>query len=161
DRPEQADPDEVREGMGRVFNSILGPLVAAIGLALVALSAAGAAPVVVKDALDHDVTINDASRIVSGGGPVTEILYALGLEKNIAGRESTSLYPARAATEKPSVGYMRQLSAEGMLGLRPTLVLAMAGSGTKETMAVLEAARVPLVVVPDTFSPAGIVDKIK
>ena len=56
---------------------------------------------------------------------------------------------------------MRQLSAEGVLGLNPSLVLAMQGSGPKETIDVLEAAKVPLVMVPETFSEQGLIDKIK
>ena len=56
---------------------------------------------------------------------------------------------------------MRQLSAEGVLGLNPSLVLAVQGSGPKETMDVLEAAKVPLVLVPETFSEQGLLDKIK
>jgi iron complex transport system substrate-binding protein len=102
----------------------------------------------------------DATRIVSVGGAVTEILYALGLDANIVGIDSTSLYPPRAAREKPSVGYMRQLSAEGVLGLRPSLILVIAGAGPQDTLAVLEAAKVPLVTVPDIYSEAGIVAKV-
>jgi len=60
-----------------------------------------------------------------------------------------SIRPRRA--NKPNVGYMRQLSAEGVLGLNPSLVLAVQGSGPKETMDVLEAAKVPLVLVPETI----------
>jgi iron complex transport system substrate-binding protein len=56
---------------------------------------------------------------------------------------------------------MRQLSAEGVLGLNPSLVLAVQGSGPKETMDVLEAAQVPLVLVPETFSEQGLLDKIR
>jgi iron complex transport system substrate-binding protein len=103
----------------------------------------------------------DTSRIVSVGGAVTEILYALGMEKNIVGIDTTSLYPPNAAAEKPSVGYMRALSAEGVLGLRPTLIIANEGTGPKETMTVLQAANVPTVIVPDSFSGAGILDKIR
>ena len=117
--------------------------------------------ITVHDARNRDVTINDPARIVSIGGAITEILYALGFEDRIAGVDSTSLYPPAAQREKPNVGYMRQLSAEGVLGLNPSLVLAMQGSGPKETMDVLEAAKVPLVLVPETFSEAGLVDKIK
>ncbi|MEH2506312.1 iron complex transport system substrate-binding protein [Bradyrhizobium sp. AZCC 1578] len=119
-----------------------------------------AAGVTVHDARDRDVTIADPARIVSIGGAITEILYALGFEDRLVGVDSTSLYPA-AAREKPDVGYMRQLSAEGVLGLNPSLVLAAQGSGPKETIDVLEAAKVPLVLVPDTFSEAGLLDKIK
>jgi iron complex transport system substrate-binding protein len=103
----------------------------------------------------------DASRIVSIGGAVTEILYALGAHKNIVGIDSTSVYPPRALTEKPNVGYMRQLSAEGVLGLRPSLILASEGSGPRETLAVLKAAQVPITIVPDVFSGDGILEKVR
>jgi iron complex transport system substrate-binding protein len=123
--------------------------------------AAAAGGIVVRDARDRDVLIDDPSRIISIGGAITEILYALGLDDRIAGVDTTSLYPAAALRDKPNVGYMRQLSAEGVLGLNPSLVFAMQGSGPKETMDVLEAAKVPLVLVPETFSEQGLLDKIK
>jgi iron complex transport system substrate-binding protein len=56
---------------------------------------------------------------------------------------------------------MRQLSAEGVLGLNPSAVFAMQGSGPKETMDVLEAAKVPLVLIPETFTEQGLLEKIK
>src|SRR6266850_6839953 len=122
--------------------------------------AAIAAGITVHDARNRDVTISDPARIVSIGGAITEILYALGFEDRLAGVDTTSLYPA-AARDKPNVGYMRQLSAEGVLGLNPSLVLAVQGSGPKETMDVLEAAKVPLVLVPETFSETGLLEKIR
>jgi iron complex transport system substrate-binding protein len=112
-------------------------------------------------ALSGSAAAGDASRIVSIGGAVTEILYALGADKNIVGVDSTSVYPQRALTEKPNVGYMRQLSAEGVLGLRPSLILASEGSGPRETIAVLKAAQVPIIVVPDVFSGEGIIEKVR
>ena len=122
--------------------------------------AALAAGITVHDARNRDVTITDPARIVSIGGAITEILYALGFEDRVAAVDTTSLYPASALRDKPNVGYMRQLSAEGVLGLHPSLVVAIQGSGPKETIDVLEAAKVPLVLVPETFSEAGLVDKI-
>jgi len=123
--------------------------------------AALAAGVTVHDARNREVTISDPARIVSIGGAITEILYALGFEDRLAGVDTTSLYPPAALRDKPNVGYMRQLSAEGVLGLNPSLVLAVQGSGPKETMDVLEAAKVPLVLVPESFSETGLLDKIK
>ncbi len=123
--------------------------------------AALAAGITVHDARNRDVAIGDPARTVSIGGAITEILYALGFEDRLAGVDSTSLYPAAALRDKPNVGYMRQLSAEGVLGLNPSLVLAAQGSGPKETMDVLEAAKVPLVLVPEIFSEAGLVEKIR
>jgi len=101
-----------------------------------------------------------ADRVVSIGGAVTEILYALGAEQRIVAVDSTSFYPAQALKEKPNVGYMRALSAEGVLGLNPSLILASEGSGPKETIAVLKAANIQYVTVPDRFTGQGIVDKI-
>lgn len=102
-----------------------------------------------------------AKRIVAVGGAVTEIIYALGLEDRIVGIDTTSLYPPQALKQKPNVGYMRQLSAEGVLGLNPELIIATEGAGPKDTLAVLAAAKVPIVTVPETFSEDGILERIR
>jgi iron complex transport system substrate-binding protein len=133
-------------------------------VALLALAAALSVPagaVTVRDASGRNVEVRDASRIVSVGGAVTEILYALGLSDRIVAVDTTSLFPAEALKQKPNVGYMRALSAEGVLGLNPSLVLAIEGAGPKETVAVLEAATVPLVRVPDRYTADGIIEKIR
>lgn len=127
---------------------------------LAAVGVASAAGITVHDARDRDVRIESPARIVSIGGAITEILYALGFEDRLAGVDATSLFPPAALRDKPNVGYWRQLSAEGVLGLNPSLVLAMQGSGPKETIEVLDAAKVPLVMVPETFSEQGLLDKI-
>lgn len=126
-----------------------------------ALSAAAAEDVVIHDARGRDVTIGHPNRIVSVGGAVTEILYALGAEDRIVAVDTTSLYPPNAMADKPNVGYMRQLSAEGVLGLNPQLVLAITGSGPRETIDVIDAAKVPLIMVPESYSEAGMVEKIR
>jgi iron complex transport system substrate-binding protein len=102
-----------------------------------------------------------AKRIVSVGGAVTEIIYALGLDDRLVGIDSTSLYPPQALKQKPNVGYMRQLSAEGVLGLNPELIVATEGAGPKDTLSVLGAAKVPIVTVPETFSEDGILERIR
>jgi iron complex transport system substrate-binding protein len=63
-----------------------------------------------------------AERIVSIGGDVTEIAFALGAGDEVIARDSTSLQP-EAVKKLPDVGYMRQLNAEGILALKPSLVL--------------------------------------
>ncbi|MEQ9860347.1 hemin ABC transporter substrate-binding protein [Pectobacterium cacticida] len=64
-----------------------------------------------------------AERLVSIGGDVTEIIYALGAEKDLVARDSTSLHP-EAVKQLPDVGYMRQLNTEGILAMKPSLVIA-------------------------------------
>lgn len=134
---------------------------AAVAAAFAILGTASAAGIDVRDATGRTITIADPGRIVSIGGSVTEILYALGQEQRIAAVDVTSLYPANALKEKPNVGYIRQLSPEGVLGLSPTLVLASEGAGPKEAVSVIESAKVPFVHVPDQFTGEGIVEKIK
>ncbi|MDZ7686122.1 MAG: ABC transporter substrate-binding protein [Gammaproteobacteria bacterium] len=68
---------------------------------------------------------------------LTEIVYALGAEERIVAVDETSNYP-EAALELPSVGYVRNLSAEGILSLEPTLVLGEHDMGPE---AVLEQIR--------------------
>lgn len=138
----------------------LGMIGAATGLFALTGSLA-AESIVIHDARGRDVVIGNSSRIVSIGGAITEILYALGVEDRIVGVDTTSLYPPKALGEKPNVGYMRQLSSEGVLGLNPQLILAIEGSGPKETLEVLEAAKIPLVSFPETYSEQGLLDKIK
>jgi iron complex transport system substrate-binding protein len=101
-----------------------------------------------------------AARMVAIGGAVTEILYDLGLESRIVGIDTTSLYPASALKDKPNVGYMRALSAEGVLSLAPSLVLAIEGSGPPDALKQIGEAQVPLIMVPDEQTPAGVIAKI-
>lgn len=102
----------------------------------------------------------DAKRIVSVGGTITEILYALGAEDRIVARDSTSFYP-EAANAKPDVGYMRALSAEGILGQKPDLILMEEGSGPPPVLEILKASEVPMLVVPTPPDAAKIGQKIR
>ncbi len=64
-----------------------------------------------------------AERVIAIGGDVTQIVYALGAQQALVARDSTSQHPA-LAKRLPDIGYMRQLNAEGILALKPTLVLS-------------------------------------
>ncbi|TDQ21268.1 heme/hemin ABC transporter substrate-binding protein [Phyllobacterium brassicacearum] len=104
--------------------------------------------------------VPDASRVVSIGDSVTEIVYALGEEGRLVGRDSTSTYPD-AANKLPDVGYMRALSPEGVLSINPTAIIAVEGSGPKETIEVLKKASVPFVFVPENYTAASVTEKIR
>lgn len=136
-----------------------------IAAAALSLLPALSAPVLadsrsVVDAHGRTVAIADTARIVSIGGAVTEILDALGMADKIVAVDTTSTYPA-AMTDKPDVGYMRALAAEGILALSPTLIVAIEGAGPPDVLDVLEAASVPFVNIPDTPTADGIVAKIR
>jgi len=105
-------------------------------------------------------TFDDPSRIASIGGSLTEIVYALGEQKKLVARDSTSMFP-REAMELPDVGYMRQLSPEGVLSVNPSGILALEGSGPRQAIDVLKKASVPFVEIPDHFTSQGIIDKVR
>ncbi len=71
---------------------------------------------------------SNSVRLVTVGGALTEMVYALKLEHLLVGTDTTSLYPA-AAQHTAKVGYMRQLSAEGVLSLKPTALVATTEAG--------------------------------
>ena len=101
-----------------------------------------------------------APRIVSLGGDITETVYALGAEQALVGVDSTSLWP-EAAHKLPDVGYVRQLAAEGVLALRPELILATADAGPPQVIRQLHAAGVRIEKMPVTHEPDEVVAKIR
>ncbi|TPI15866.1 hemin ABC transporter substrate-binding protein [Mesorhizobium sp. B4-1-3] len=109
---------------------------------------------------EEKAVFSDASRIVSIGGSITEIVYALGEDGRLVARDSTSSYPEEAQ-KLPDVGYMRALSPEGVLSVNPSGILALHGSGPKEAVDVLKKSSVPFIEVPDRYDHEGILEKIR
>lgn len=114
----------------------------------------------VLDADGQPVAITDVSRVVVAGGSLTEIVYALGAEATLVGCDASSLYP-EAATKLPQVGYVRALSAEGVLSLRPTLVITLPEAGPPAALAQLRASGTPALIVPAENSIEGVKRKIR
>ena len=98
-------------------------------------------------------------RIVSVSGATTEIVYALGAEKQLVGTDTTSLFPA-AALQTPKVGYMRQLSAEGLLSLKPDAVIGTTEAGPGVVMDQIRSAGVKVELVEADHSWAEVQRKV-
>lgn len=102
----------------------------------------------------------DVSHLVTIGGSVTEIVYALGAGDDLVGRDTTSAYPPEAEA-LPDVGYMRQLGPEGVLSVSPSAIIAIEGSGPPETLEVLEKAGIDFALVPESYDRDGILAKVE
>lgn len=89
-----------------------------------------------------------ASRIVILGGDLAEIVFTLGAGGRAIAADDTSLWPPEAAA-LPKVGYLRRLSAEGILSLQPDLVLASASAGPPSALAQLRAAGLAVETGPE------------
>lgn len=94
-------------------------------------------------------------RIVSLDGTVSEILCDLGLQARLVGVDVTSTYP-ESLEKLPKVGHNRNISAEGILAQKPTLVLTTEKAGTKaEVLDQLRSAGVQVVSFKQDFSVDG------
>lgn len=101
-----------------------------------------------------------AERVLTVGGAVTEIVYALGKGNDIIAADITSYYP-QAANKLPKVGYMRTLAAEGLLSMQPTLVIADAGAGPANVLTQIRSAGVKVVQLQEGFTPEQVAINIR
>lgn len=99
-------------------------------------------------------------RLIAVGGAVTEVVYALGAQALLVATDTTSLYP-EAATHTPKVGYLRQLSAEGLLSLRPDALVGSSEAGPQVVLQQLRAAGVTVELVPSSHDFAEVLHKIE
>ncbi|CAI3928242.1 ABC-type hemin transport system [Commensalibacter communis] len=106
------------------------------------------------------VSAQAKERIISIGGDVTEIIFALGAQDELVGRDTTSNQPA-AVNKVKDIGYMRQLNTEGILSLKPTMVIT---SDLAQPSAVLEQIKkvgIPVVYVSGKHSLQVIPQKVE
>lgn len=96
--------------------------------------------------------IEPHARIVTLGGSVTETVFALGFGDQVVAVDGSSLYPAEV-TDLPQVGYYRTLSVEGLLSLRPDLVIGAAASGPTSVLQMIQSAGVRVERIDDAYDP--------
>ena len=99
-------------------------------------------------------------RVVTIGGSLTEIVYALEAQEILVGNDTTSYYPP-AAERLPKVGYQRALSAEGIVSLYPDLVILTEEAGPPAVLAQLQAANIPILSLRAGRSLADVRDAIR
>ena len=99
------------------------------------------------------------ARVVTLGGSVTEIVYALEMQHLLVGADQSSLYPAEAQA-LTSIGYYRMVPTEGVLRLQPDLVIASEQAGPPHAMAQLVAMGLRVEKVSDQPSIASLHDRI-
>ncbi len=102
---------------------------------------------------------DDHDHIISIGGSVTEIIFALGEEDRLVARDTTSVYP-QAALELPDVGYIRRLAPEGVLSVNPNMIITLEGAGPPEAVEVIKSSDVPFIEVKESYDEDGVISKI-
>lgn len=106
-------------------------------------------PVTVESADGDTVEITDVDRIIPLSGSIAEVVFTLGLGDNVVGRDITATF--EQAADIPVVTRGHDVSAESVLSLHPTVILASAGTGPAEAIDQIRAAGIPMVI----FSGVG------
>ncbi|MEM7732692.1 MAG: ABC transporter substrate-binding protein [Pseudomonadota bacterium] len=99
-------------------------------------------------ALTQATFADSVDRIVSAGGDVSEILYELGVGDKVIAVDTTTVFPVETDA-LPRIGYVRELSAEGVLSMGADLLIGSHDMGPPATMDNLEAAGMKVEFVPE------------
>lgn len=100
-------------------------------------------------ATGDDATKNP--RLITLGGAVTEIVFALDAGDLVVATDLSSTYPPEVK-ELPQVGYIRAIPAEGVLSMRPDLVIATDTLGPPPARKQLEQSGIALEIIPEPES---------
>lgn len=101
-----------------------------------------------------------SERIVSLGGGITEIVYALKQDQQLVGIDSSSIYP-EATQYLPKVGYYRSIPVEGVVALNPSLILSSEMAGPKKSLDELAKLGIKIQIIPDKPSIESLYQRIQ
>lgn len=138
-----------------VFMTNHGLIQMALWLMLFSIYAAPNHVLAAKESADVEQNL----RIVSAGGSVTEILFALGMGENIVATDTSSSFPADVQ-HLPKIGYYRQLSSEGVLSMTPSHVFAAQGAGPLNVLEQVERVGIEIHILQQQRSIAGLTNLI-
>lgn len=99
-----------------------------------------------------------AQRLITAGPAITEIVVALGAQQEIVGTDNSSVLPQEVSAAK--LGYIRQLPIEGILALRPDLLIGSSEMAPTSTLDSLRQAGVTVTVLPDSDNIDGVLSNI-
>ncbi len=111
----------------------------------------------VADADGKTVSVGDSSRIVSVGTATTETIYALGAGDKLVAVDNSSHEYIPESKNLPTVGARTALNAEGILSLKPSLVIMNADSGPPQVFEQLRNAGISVL----TLTPDYTVETVK
>ena len=95
-------------------------------------------------------------RVVCVSKQINEYLYDIHAESVLVARDLTSIYPPQIV-KLPSVGYHRALSAEGIISMRPTMLLTDGNLGPAAVVDQVTKVGIPVV----TMNPGSTPDSAK
>lgn len=101
-----------------------------------------------------------SERVVTLGGPITEIVFALGAGDRVVAVDQSSQQP-EAATRLPQVGYVGAISTEGLLSVNPSMIIASSRMGPPAAVEQLRSIRIPLHLIANPNSAESLESTIR
>ncbi|MBK1895811.1 heme/hemin ABC transporter substrate-binding protein [Chryseobacterium paridis] len=95
------------------------------------------------------------NKIVTLSGGITEIVSALGHEKEIVGTDVTSTYPETLKTTAKNLGHVRSITIEPIMAVNPTLILASDKDINPELMGKIKSSGIKAEVFKQEYSVDG------
>jgi iron complex transport system substrate-binding protein len=89
------------------------------------------------------LTPKQTERILVLGTAVGELVYAFERGDSVVARDISCEFP-EAIQSKPAVGYFRQIGAEGILSMRPSVILTTEAAGPPNTISLLKSSGIPI-----------------
>lgn len=99
-------------------------------------------------------------RLVSTSGAISETLVLLGKADSLVGVDTTSNRPPNIMQTKEKIGYRRNLSAEGILSLNPSLILLAPDAGPDTVIEQIQNAGVKTITIEDDKTKASVIASI-
>ncbi|MEM1348191.1 MAG: ABC transporter substrate-binding protein, partial [Myxococcota bacterium] len=102
----------------------------------------------------------DGERLITLGGGVTEIVFAVGKGDAVVAVDTSSTYPTERVEKLPKVGYVRKLDAEGILSMNPTRVITTKDAGPAVVIEQIKGAGIEVSIVPGESTIEGAKERI-
>lgn len=99
-------------------------------------------------------------RVISIGGANTEIIYRIGKENLLIATDTTSYFP-EAANKLTKIGYQKTLSAEGILSLKPDLIITTSQAGPPAVLTQLTEAGVKVIKLDEKYTVENTIEHIR
>ncbi len=99
-------------------------------------------------------------KIASAGGDITEILFEIGVGDRVVAVDNTSIYPDSVRDLK-QIGYVRDLSAEGVLSTGADILIGAHDMGSPAVMDNLAAAGMTVAFAPEGAGVSRYEEKVR
>jgi iron complex transport system substrate-binding protein len=91
---------------------------------------------------ENGMVSQGSAKILTIGGAITEVVFALGAGDQIIATDQTSMYP-EATDQIEKIGFVRSLTAEPVIAMGPDMILASPSAGPPDVITQIKSSGIP------------------